>query len=166
MKALKWIILGLYGVTGLVGWYKYTELQAHPVTAVYFDKLSPEMTVTYVRSMVWYHSRGKLQELRSILMTDNLDKRQQIETRIKNMLQHRTSAYIRDFNSLDTPVKNIGNWYQKNFDFDNFLSAVYSVVFDMDLSVEEKIRNISDVMEEYQNITNQKLNNTLLKITR
>lgn len=73
------------------------------------------------------------------------------------MLEHRTSSYIRYFNSLDTPIKNIGNWYQSNFDFENFLNSVFEVVFTPALSVDEKIRNISDIMEKYQNITNQKL---------
>ncbi|EFL91184.1 hypothetical protein REG_1888 [Candidatus Regiella insecticola LSR1] len=157
MNLLKLIIIGLYGVIGLVGWYKYTELVAHPVTVVTVDKFSSEMTVAYIRAMVWYHSRGKLQELRSILLTDNLANKKQIKIRITNMLKHRTSAYIRDFNSLDTPIENIGNWYQNNFDFDNFLSAVFDEVFNNKLSVEEKIRSVSDVMEAYQNLTTQKL---------
>lgn len=88
------------------------------------------MTINYVRAMVWFHSRGKLQELRSILMTDDLTQRERIEIRIKNMLQHRSTAYIREFNSLRTPIRNLGNWYQDNFDFNDFLGDIYAVIFD------------------------------------
>lgn len=77
------------------------------------------------------------------------------------MLKHRTSAYVRDFNSLNTPIKNLGDWYTKNFDFDSFLNSVFSLVFNKKLSVDEKIRDITDVMEEYQNTTTQKLLNKL-----
>ncbi|WP_016858199.1 hypothetical protein [Candidatus Williamhamiltonella defendens] len=134
-----------------------TDLTLHNVKVTKLDQLSPKMTASYIQSIVWYHSRGKLQELRSILLTDDLNEIKQIKIRITNMLEHRTSSYIRYFNSLDTPIKNIGNWYQSNFDFENFLNSVFEVVFTPALSVDEKIRNISDIMEKYQNITNQKL---------
>lgn len=156
-NVLKIILFAVYGLIGLFGWYQYTDLTLHNVKVTKLDQLSPKMTASYIQSIVWYHSRGKLQELRSILLTDDLNKKNQIKIRITNMLEHRTSSYIRYFNSLDTPIKNIGNWYQSNFDFENFLNSVFEVVFTPALSVDEKIRNISDIMEKYQNITNQKL---------
>lgn len=157
LNYIKGIALALYGLVGVAGWYQYDSIVHKPVVTKTIDNLSSEMTINYVRAMVWYHSRGKLQELRSILLTDDLSQRERIEIRIKNMLMHRTSAYIREFNTLITPVSKLGSWYQGNFDFDSFLKGVYDVVFDATLTVDEKIRNVTDVMEEYQNNTNKLL---------
>lgn len=163
LNFMKVLALALYGIVGLAGWYHYDSLARHAVVTKTVDNLSPDMTINYVRAMVWYHSRGKLQELRSILLNDDLTKRERIEVRIKNMLMHRSSAYIREFNTLKTPVNKLGGWYQDNFNFDDFLHDVYEVVFDEVLTVDEKIRNVTDIMEEYQNITNRKLINNLSK---
>nr|WP_159465179.1 hypothetical protein [Scandinavium goeteborgense] len=157
LKFAKYTALAIYGFVGIFGWYEYESLHQRLDKPATIDNISPDMTINYVRAMVWYHSRGKLQELRSILMNDDLKQKERIEIRIKNMLQHRSSAYIREFNSLHAPVKNLGNWYQDNFDFNNFLQDVYLIVFEEKLNVDEKIRNITDVMEEYQNITSRKL---------
>ncbi|SPP32645.1 hypothetical protein ARAF_3012 [Arsenophonus endosymbiont of Aleurodicus floccissimus] len=86
-------------------------------------------------------------------MTDNLGQTDKIKTRITNMLQHRTSAYIREFNALHAPIRSLGSWYQENFDFPNFLNEVFMIVFDARLGVEDKIRDISNYMEKYQNKT-------------
>ncbi|WP_267443427.1 hypothetical protein [Erwinia psidii] len=163
LNLAKALALALYGIIGMVGWYQYDTLLRRPVItkAETVDNLSSDMTVNYVRAMVWYHSRGKLQELRSILLNDDLSQRERIKIRIKNMLMHRSSAYIRELNALNTPIKSLGNWYQSHFDFDNFLQDVYKIVFDSGLTVEEKVRNATDVMEEYQNITNRKLIDSL-----
>lgn len=146
------VLLVVYGVVGVFGWYKYFDKE-HDLHSHQYDILSPDLTVSYAKSMVWYHSRGKLQEIRSILMTDNLKQVEKIKTRITNMLQHRTSAYIREFNALNSPIKNLGNWYQDNFDFHHFLDEVFVIIFDERLGVEDKIRDISDCMEKYQNKT-------------
>lgn len=163
VNIIKHAILVLICSVGIIGWGNYLALKELRIPAsVTYDKLSPEMTVSYVRAIVWYHSRGKLQEIRSILMTDNLENRSQIEIRLRNMLEHRSLAYIRDFNSINTPLQNLGTWYQQNFDFEPFLTDVYKAVFDNKLTVEDKVRNITDIMEEYQNITNAKLRDALL----
>lgn len=150
---LKYGLLSFYCFFGVAGWYQYAVLSDQRV----YDQLSPELTVSYVRAIVWYHSRGKLQELRSILMEEDLVHQERVKVRITNMLKHRTSAYIREFNVLDTPVNNLGNWYQDNFDFDNFLNAVFEVVFNKSYSVDEKVKYVTDVMEEYQNMTTHTL---------
>lgn len=134
LALIRIILLVIYGVIGVFGWYKYYDKE-NSSKMVHYDVLSPEMTISYVKSMVWYHSRGKLQELRSILMTDNLSQTEKIKTRITNMLQHRTSAYIREFNALHAPIKNLGSWYQEKFDFQNFLNEVFVIVFDARLGV-------------------------------
>lgn len=158
---LKYSLLSFYCVFGMAGWYQYAVLSEQRVYTKRYDQLSPELTVSYVRAIVWYHSRGKLQELRSILMEEDLTQQERVKIRIINMLKHRTSAYIRELNTLDTPVNNLGNWYQDNFDFDNFLNAVFEVVFNKNYSVDEKVKYVTDVMEEYQNMTTQKLITTM-----
>ncbi|MGT3339584.1 hypothetical protein ACVSUB_21310 [Yersinia enterocolitica] len=163
LKLARVIVLVLYGLLGMSGWYHYDSLLKMSTVYQGGGILSSDMTINYVRSMVWYHSRGKLQEIRSILLNDDLTKRVRIEIRIKNMLMHRSSAYIREFNSLKTPVNELGSWYQNNFAFDDFLHDVYEVVFDQSLTVDDKVRNITDIMEIYQNVTNSKLTDNLMK---
>lgn len=154
-KNIKIFIIILYCIVGSLGWFNYYS--QHKKAAISHDNLSPQLTVSYVRSVVLYHSRGKLQELRSILLNDNLPNEKQIKTRITNILKHRSIDYIRDFNSITTPISALGDWYQNNFDFDSFLSEIFGMVFNKSLLVNEKLRDVSDVMEKYQNDTNAKL---------
>ncbi|MFA0013794.1 hypothetical protein AB4391_10630 [Vibrio lentus] len=154
---IKLSLLVLYGVVGISGWYNYSKVSANQTSNIVYDRLSPEMTVSYVRSIVWYHSRGKLQELRSILNDDNLLNKERVKIRITNMLKHRTLAYIRDMNGWDSPITHLGSWYQDNFDFDNFLTDVFNVSFDDNYTVDKKITYVTDIMEEYQNETTLRL---------
>lgn len=163
LKIAKYTALAIYGMVGISGWYFYESEINRPPLVKEVDVLSADMTINYVRAMVWYHSRGKLQELRSILLNDDLSKHEFIKIRIKNMLMHRSSSYIREFNRLKTPLPGLGSWYQQNFDFDSFLTEVYKVVFDEKLTDDDKIRNVTDIMEEYQNLTNIKLIDRLNK---
>lgn len=159
MLKVKYILLAFYGVLGVIGWSGYIYEKSN-VNYTY-DNFSSSHTVSYVRSVVWYHSRGKLQELRAILLNDDMTDKKLIQTRIENMLKHRTSAYIREFNGLTTPLPNLGDWYSSNFDFANFLDDVFLVVFKDSIPVDTKIRNVADVMEQYQNQTTVKLINQL-----
>lgn len=160
---MKFFLLGGYGFFGMLGWYNFSTLQLYQTSAVQYDNLSPEMTVSHVRSIVWYHSRGKLQELRSIINDENLLDEERVKKRITNMLKHRTSAYIRDMNGWHTPILKLGNWYQDNFDFDTFLDNVFELTFDNSYTVDQKVRYITDIMEEYQNMTTLKLTKELNK---
>lgn len=164
LKFAKAIALALYGIVGVTGWYQYDALLQREIINKNAQALSVNMTIDYVRSTVWFHSRGALQELRSILISDDLSKRERIETRIKNMLTQRSFIYIHDFNNLKTPIVDLGNWYRSNFDFDSFLEDIYQVVFDKDSTIDQKINNATDVMEEHQNIINRELFDSLNKI--
>ena len=73
------------------------------------------------------------------------------------MLKHRSMAYIRDFNSITTPISALGDWYQNSFDFDGLLNEIFSIVFNKSLLTDEKLRDVSDVMEKYQNDANARL---------
>lgn len=115
-----------------------------------FDNLSSHMTFNYVKTTVWYHSRGKLIELRGMLNGEEKDD-VVIKRRIRNMLMHRTSVYIREFNRMNTPVKNLGDVYESLFDFESFLGDVYQVALNRDISVDRRINIVTDIMEAYQN---------------
>ncbi|MCY9829408.1 hypothetical protein [Vibrio chagasii] len=154
-RKLRHLLLTIYGVLGVSGWYSY--LYVIPNDSPVYDRLSSDLTVSYVRSLVWYHSRGKLQELRSILTEEAPLDKTRAKIRISNMLQHRTSVYIRDFNSLDTPIPKLGTWYENNFEFEDFLNSVYEVCFNEKLLIDERIRYVTDIMEEYQNRTTSNL---------
>ena len=121
------------------------------------DKLSANHSYNYIRAVVWYHSRGKLEEIKSILASEDLKNKDQIRLKIDNMLRHRSSAYIRDFNNLDAPVEKIGDIYEKIFDFDAFLEDVYVICFSDELPIDTRISLISDIMEKYQMETNDKI---------
>lgn len=146
-----WYILFLF--FGLLGWiFALTK----PDRA---DVLSPSMTYNYVRSVVWYHSRGKLKELESIILNDDLSDQKAIKRKVKNMLKHRTSVYIREFNNLSAPIENVGNQYQALFEFQPFLNDVYEVIFSKK-DPHLKLSLIADIMESHQT----KANNQLLEI--
>ncbi|MEZ8082822.1 hypothetical protein [Enterovibrio norvegicus] len=115
-----------------------------------YDNLSAHMTFNYVKTTVWYHSRGKLIELRGMLNGEETDD-VVIKRRVRNMLMHRTSVYIREFNRMKTPVPNLGDVYESLFDFESFLVDVYQVALDTDISVDRRINIITDIMEAYQN---------------
>ncbi|MHA2734619.1 hypothetical protein [Vibrio campbellii] len=120
------------------------------------DHLSSFMTYNYVKSVVWYHSRGKLKELESIILNDDLSDEEAIKRKIQNMLKHRTSVYLREFNSLDAPIQNVGNHYEEMFEFAPFLNDVYEVVFS-NKDVHLKLSLIADIMEAYQTRANNQL---------
>ncbi len=161
-KKIKCSVLVVYGIIGILGWYNYLS-NVYVKSELKANYLSSNLVSSYVRATVWYHSRGKLQEMRSVLLTEDLVNDKKIKTRITNMLKHRTSAYIRDFNSLDTPIKDLGTWYESHFEFQPFLDEVFDIVFNEELYVEEKVRDIADIMEKYQGDTNQMLEKELRK---
>ncbi len=140
---------------GIVGWM--VAIYSFYVKEEAVDKFSDNHSYNYIRATVWYHSRGKLEELKSILQVEDLSKQEQVKMKINNMLRHRSSAYIRDFNSLDAPVPNLGNVYEKVFDFDAFLEGVYAVCFDESLTVDARISLVANVMEKYQMEANDKV---------
>lgn len=118
------------------------------------DNLSSSLAYIHVKSVVWYHSRGKLEVIRSILLNDDLSKVEKTKLKIENMLKHRTSVYITEFNNLKTPIQNMGDYYSSVFDFESFLNSVFEVAFDDELSVNQRVVDITNVMELYQNEAN------------
>ncbi|MGR5096827.1 hypothetical protein [Vibrio mediterranei] len=144
------LLFTLFFIVGALGWYMALTKPSQ------YDHLSPSMTYNYVKSVVWYHSRGKLKELESILLTGNLADEHAIKRSIKNMLKHRTSVYLREFNSLDTPIERVGDVYESIFEFTPFLEEVYDVVFSPK-DIHMKLNHIADIMESYQTKANKEL---------
>lgn len=146
-------------IFGFTGWLISSWLVTS-IEPARLDKLSVDLTYNYVSATVWFHSRGKLRELETILREDYTDKRE-LERRITNMLKHRTSNYLREFNNLDAPIHHLGNEYEQLFEFDDFLGAVFDIVNRSDLSVDDKIARVADVMEFYQSRANNALRNKM-----
>lgn len=143
-----WYVLFVF--FGLFGWVLAL------LKPVKVDVLSPSMTYNYVKSVVWYHSRGKLKELEGIILNDDLSDQKAIKRKIKNMLKHRTSVYIREFNTLSAPIENVGNKYEELFAFQLFLNDVYEVVFSSK-DPHLKLSLTADIMESYQTKANNEL---------
>lgn len=140
---------------GIIGWL--FAMYAYYIKAERVDKLSANHSANYIRTVVWYHSRGKLEELKSILSSGRLAEPELVQTKVKNMLQHRTSAYIREFNNLDGPLPKLGDLYEKLFDFEGFLQEVYALCFNQQFSVDKRVRLVADVMEKYQMDANNQI---------
>ena len=157
------LIFLLWAAFSLMGWgaYIYTaQITPQAVASIRYDVLSPDMTVRYVRSLVWYHSRGKLLELKGLMKDPSLSDND-LKIKIENMLRHRTSVYIDEFNHLNTPVKNLGDWYAEHFDFNGFLKEIDKEVLKRNLTAEVRIDRCTDIMELYQNQTTEALKKML-----
>lgn len=174
-KKIRVFLLFCMVVFSTLGWFLFfnSKLNNEKIRNSNQTLLSDHITETLVKSVVWYHSRGKLEELRLVFMDPNyMSDTRTTKIRIENMLKHRTSVYIREFNQYKCSIDNLGNWYQKNFDFENFLNDVFLVVFDKslyekdkDLGIvaELKIKKIRDIMEKYQNQTSDILHKEIYK---
>ena len=147
---LSWLLLGSLGWVALI-----ITMYISPFKEK--DILSADMTYNYVKSVVWYHSRGKLQELKGILTLVDLSRKNEVKLKIENMLKHRTSAYIREFNRLNSPINSVGDTYAELFDFTPFLDEIFDVVFNEKLDINQKISDVTDIMEMHQTKANSAL---------
>ncbi len=157
MKKLQYSLLTLYGILGALGWYNFYYHESENT----YDNLSASLTLSYTRSLAWHHSQGSLQELRSILLTNDLSQKDKVTLRVTNLFKQRSYHYIQLLNGLKTPVPNLGSWYQENFAFNEFIEKVLDIVFSDNDSINEKLHDISDTLEQYQNNTSQSLSNEL-----
>ncbi|HIF9439440.1 TPA: hypothetical protein ACX6SL_003632 [Photobacterium damselae] len=152
----------IFLIFSFIGWGAFFYQNNIHTAKFRYDVLSPDMTVRYVRSIVWYHSRGKLIELKA-LMGDSSLSDEELMIKIENMLKHRTSVYINEFNHLNTPILNLGDWYNEHFDFDQFLTAINKEVVKRQTPIEIRIDRCTDIMELYQNQTTNQLRQLLNK---
>lgn len=145
---LLYILLVIFSMSG---WSAYIYTAQQKATQ-HYDVLSGNMTVRYVRSIVWYHSRGKLVELKALLNDKTLSN-VELKLKIENMLRHRTSVYIEEFNHVNSPVPQLGNWYAEHFNFNDFLKDIGKEVVKHNITVEIRVDRCTDIMERYQNNT-------------
>ncbi|MEZ9922271.1 hypothetical protein AB4342_19350, partial [Vibrio breoganii] len=62
------------GISALLGWgLALVLLSSSTKDTVYKDQLSPEISYNYTRNTVWFHSEGKIRELRSILSQHDIN---------------------------------------------------------------------------------------------
>lgn len=92
-KSLAKVMLGL---SAILGWTLcLVLLTTSSNSVVYKDQLSPEMAYNYTRNTVWFHSEGKVRELRSILSQHDVRDSSEvgkIKSLIKSMLIRRTES--------------------------------------------------------------------------
>ena len=74
---------------------------------------------------------------------------------------------IHHLNTYDTPIPRLGDWYEEHFNFEALLDGIYTVFFrvsdtdNIEFEAEVKVRQISDLIQLYQNETSEKLKQTL-----
>lgn len=141
----------------------------------HLQRLPNKVVEQLVESVVWSYSKSKLQMVRSVLIINNLTKREEeIKLKVKNNIIRIAEIYIDYFNSLNTVIPNLGDWYDENFDTDEFLEEIYAVMFvktrtpinGMSESykeekrinfINEQMEDISNIMIKYEHRVNQKL---------
>ena len=142
----------------------------------YANMVRPDMLERLVEGEVGKHNKSKLQMIRTILIANHINGREEeIRLKVRNMIERQTMVYIDWFNSLNSPLQNLGDWYVENFDFEPFLEEIMVVVLrpcedkipkDMgsdaqeylrQLLIGEKIDDIANIMLKYQTKTHLKL---------
>lgn len=126
--------------------------------------LPQSIVINMVRSIVWYHSRGALRHIESILIENHIEERKdEITRKVKNALEERANAYIDYFNSLNTKIPKLWSYYSEVFETAPFFEEIMKVVFrkyKLKNSIPEiaiKIKDISEIMYEYQEKANIKV---------
>ncbi|WP_133150960.1 hypothetical protein [Vibrio breoganii] len=162
------IIKYALGISATLGWSLalLLLLSSTPRETVTQGQLSSEISYNYTRNTVWFHSEGKIRELRSIISQHDINNPQEvhkIKALIKSMLMRRTDVYTQELNSLNTPIDHIGNFYLQAFDFENFLEEVIEVSLAKDKSLDSKMIAVYEIMFVYQMEANEALKNALSK---
>lgn len=136
------------------------------------NKLEDSIVLNLVRSTVWYHSRWKLRHIESILIENNIEKRkEEITRKIRNALEERTAVYISYFNTLNTNIQRLWDFYAKVFEMEPFFEDVMKVVlrkYESDNHIPEiaiKLKDISEIMYEAQDRANIKLDDELNRLS-
>lgn len=135
-------------------------------------KLNNDLVLNIVRSVVWYHSRGKLRHIEAILIENNIDTRkEEIIRKVRNSLEERTMVYLEYFNTLNTNIKRLGTFYGDSFEMEEFFQEVMKVVFrpytqeKHEIEIAIKLKDISEIMFYYQENANAKVEEELYRIS-
>jgi hypothetical protein len=134
--------------------------------------LPDDLVVKLVRAEVWYHSRGKLRHIESILIENNIETRKdEITRKVRNALEERTLVYLEYFNTVKCKVEKLGDFYGKTFEMEPFFKEVMEVVLRAYVSIEHeheistKLKDIAEIMVVYQERTNTKLEEELNRLS-
>jgi len=134
-------------------------------------KLNNDLVMNLVRSVVWYHSRGKIRTIEQILIENNIESRkEEITKKIRNCLEERTQIYIDYFNTLNTNIERIGDEYARLFEMESFFDELISIALrpykssNHDMEIMIKLKDISEVMTFWQEKANKKLDDELKRI--
>lgn len=153
------------GLSAVLGWtLSLVLIVQSPITTEYRQTLSPELTYNYVRNAIWFHSEGKVRELRAILSQHNVNDAGEvvkIKSLIRSMLLRRTEVYTQELNQLNTPIVNVGDAYIDVFNFDDFLAEVLMISLNKAKSIDTKMIEVYEVMFVYQTEANNKLKSRL-----
>lgn len=135
-------------------------------------KLNNDLVMNLVRSVVWYHSRGKIRTIEQILIENNIETRKdEIARKVRNSLEERTLVYLDYFNTLNTNIKRLGTFYGDSFEMEDFLKEVMKVVFrpytqdKHEIEIAIKLNDISEIMFFYQQQANDKVEEELNRIS-
>lgn len=125
----------------------------------------PYILYKLVSGMVSESSRGKLSQIKGILLANHIKGREEeIKMKIRNLLEERTMVYIEYFNNeVKCEIERLGDFYSEAFDTEHFFAQVMDVVYqerDEDRRIEQvavAIDHISNIMVSYQREANNKV---------
>lgn len=154
------------GISAILGWsLSLMLLTFSPSGAPQPDYLSPIHVYNHVRYTVWFHSEGKIRELRSILSQHDInDKKdaEKIKMIIEAMLVRRTDVYAQALNKLNAPIDSVGNHYLTLFKFEPFLQEVIEICLAKDKDLDSKMIDVLEIMFVYQTEANTLIRKDLL----
>ncbi len=154
------------GFSSILGWsLSLILLTSSSNNVLHTDHLSSEMSYNYARYTVWFHSEGKIRELRAILSQHDVNDTKEvakIKMLIESMLLRRTEVYAQELNKLDSPIDSLGNYYLTIFQFEQFLNEVLEISLARDKDLDGKMISIYETMFVYQTEANTLLKHALL----
>lgn len=153
------------GFSSVLGWALSLVLLSSSSSIPDTDHLSPELAYNHARYTVWFHSEGKIRELRSILSQHDIyDPKEvtKIKTLIESMLIRRSEVYAQELNMLDTPIDSLGNYYLTVFQFEPFLGEVIEICLSKEQGLDSKMISVYEIMFVYQTEANTHIKQALL----
>ncbi len=153
------------GLSAILGWcFALLLISTKSSDVIYKEQLTPEISYNYTRYTVWFHSEGKVRELRSILSQYDINDPKEIgkiKMLIKSMLIRRTEVYTQELNALNMPIPSMGQYYLTVFDFERFLQEVVEVSLSKEMSLDAKMISVYEIMFVYQTEANKRVKTAL-----
>lgn len=136
---------------------QYTKI----MTSVWNTILTEQQAYNLFLEKMWTVSFWKLEFIKQLLIKNHITNREtEVKERIKAELVKQSQIYIRDFKEFTTPVWDLSDWLEENFNeeqFDEFIDQIVKIVYkeyktqDKVLRTELKINEISTLMKKLQN---------------